>query len=71
MRAGALPKLRLKHLKEVADYNIYRITVYENTTSEYITYCSPEARTAIDTYLEYRKRHGERLIPASFLLRTV
>jgi hypothetical protein len=69
MRADALPKLRLKLLKEVAEYNIYRITAYENTTSEYITYCSSEARTAIDTHLEYRKRRGEWLIPASFLFR--
>jgi integrase len=29
VRAGALPTLRLKHLKEIPDYNLYRITVYE------------------------------------------
>ena len=37
MRIGAIPSLKLNHLTKVEDYNLYQITVYENTKDEY--YC--------------------------------
>jgi hypothetical protein len=49
-------------LEQIEKYDIYKITVYENEDEEYITYCTPECRMAIDSYLEYRRRHGERPI---------
>jgi integrase len=64
MRVGALPHIRLKHLKRwnianTKDY-IYQITVYGNSPkSKYLTFCTPEAASAIDEYLNMRKRHGE------------
>ena len=64
MRVGALPELKLKHLKrwtiDSQGTNIYQITVYGNSPkSKYATFCTPEAAKAIDEYLEMRKRHGE------------
>lgn len=69
MRLGALPTLRLKHLVSISQYDLYRITVYENTRDEYYTFCTPESKKAIDAYLQYRERCGERLTPNSPLFR--
>jgi hypothetical protein len=65
MRVGALPHIRLKHLKRWNIANttkdfIYQITVYGNSPkSKYLTFCTPETAKAIDEYLDMRKRHGE------------
>lgn len=66
MRVGALPDIRLKHLKRWninnQDTHIYQITVYANSQkSKYTTFCTPEAAKTIDEYLEYRKRNGDDL----------
>jgi integrase len=60
IRVGAIPVLRIRNLERIEKFNIYKITVYENEDEEYITFCTPECATAIDSYLEYRQRHGER-----------
>lgn len=62
IRVGAIPSLKLRNLEKIEEYNIYKITVYENEDEEYVTYCTPECRMAIDSYLEYRRRHGEHPI---------
>jgi hypothetical protein len=66
MRVGALPRLKLKHLKkrtidcDTAETHVYQITVYANSPKwKYITSCTPECAIAIDGYLEMRQRHGE------------
>jgi integrase len=69
MRIGAIPGLKLKHLTKVGDYNLYQITVYENTKDEYYCFCSPECATAIDSYITYRKRCYEKVGPESPLIR--
>jgi integrase len=61
MRLGGLAGLQSADLEDKDD--IYKITVYRNTNSEYFTYCTPEARRALDIYLEVRKRHGEQFDP--------
>jgi integrase len=64
MRVGAVPDLKIKHLRKIPYYNmeIYRIIVYARwTDDQYICFTTPEAAKAIDTYLEYRARYGERL----------
>lgn len=38
MRIGAIPLLRVGHLEDKGE--IYKITVYENTNSEYLTFCT-------------------------------
>jgi integrase len=69
MRIGALPDLRVRHLKKWREYGIYQITVYEGTTSEYTALTTPEIAQAIDDYLEYRKRCGEDLTSDAPLVR--
>ena len=70
MRVGAIPGLKLKHLTKVNDdYNLYQITVYENTNEEYYCFCSPECAIAIDSYMAYRARCYEKIGPESPLIR--
>jgi hypothetical protein len=51
IRLGSVSELRLRHLKKIPEYNLYKIIVYENTREEYYTFCTPECATAIDNYL--------------------
>lgn len=66
MRIGALHPLRICDLERVDD--LYKIRVYSGYKEEYVTYCTPEAAAEIDTYLKFRKRHGEKITGGSFLL---
>jgi integrase len=68
-RIGAVHPLRLRNLSKVDSYGLYRVTIYENTSEEYITFCTPEAARAIDSYLELRSRAGEILNQDSPLFR--
>jgi integrase len=57
IRIGALPALRLHHLKKISPphqyhHQLYQITVYEGTREEYYCFTTPECAGAIDTYLE-------------------
>jgi integrase len=70
LRRGAIPDLRWRDLEPLDEHNIYRITVYRGSKAEYKTYCSVECTDAISVYLDYRKRHGEKIIEKSFLIRT-
>src|SRR6476660_8095881 len=69
LRIGSIAELKLRNLEPISKYGIYQITVYENTKQEYITFCTPECASVIDTYLEYRKRNGDGLRPSAPLLR--
>jgi len=69
IRIGAIPGLRLRNIEKVSELDIYKITVYENTNDEYITFCTPECAKAIDEYLKMRKQYGEKLTESSFLIR--
>lgn len=69
MRIGAIPSLKLKHLTKVENYNLYQITIYENTNDEYYCFCSPECANAIDSYIQYRERCYENVGPESPLIR--
>ena len=57
MRLGGVVGLKISDLEDRGD--IYKITIYTNTKSEYITYVTPEGKQAIDTYFNIRKIHGE------------
>jgi len=48
---------------------VYQITVYEGTKEEYFCFCSPECVIAIESYLEYRRRLGEKLAQETQLIR--
>jgi integrase/recombinase XerD len=68
-RLGSLPTLRVGNLVPISEYKLYKITIYESSREEYYTFCTPEARRAIDEYLQFRERCGEKLGPDSPLFR--
>jgi integrase len=69
LRVGAL-SLRIRDLESIDKYGIYKVNVYATSKkSRYFTFCSVECRKEIDSYLEWRKRWGERLEPDSPLFR--
>lgn len=68
MRMGALTDIKLYHLTEYR--GIYKIMVYANSPKHrYYTFCTPECKQAIDTYLDYRRRFGDPLDEKSPLIR--
>ena len=67
IRIGAMPSLKIRNLEKIDD--VYKIAVYEGFRQEYFTFCSPECAKAIDSYLETRSRHGEKITQDSFLIR--
>ena len=69
LRVGALPTILVKHLKKMND--VYKIDVYKGLKGKghYYTFCSPECVTAIDSYLDFRRRCGEVVTGDSLLLR--
>lgn len=48
----------------------YQLLIYPGHREEYITFCTPEAAQAIDSYLAFRTRAGEQLNEQSPVFRT-
>jgi integrase len=70
LRVGAIPLLRMRDLEPIDNYGIYKVNVYASSKkSRYITFCSVECRKEIDSYLEWRKRWGEKIEGDSLLFR--
>jgi len=70
MRVGAVNTLQIKDLTKIPGYNLYRITVYAKSPKDrYYTFCSPECASAIDSYLDYRRRFREIIVPQAPLIR--
>ena len=67
MRVGGAAGLKYSDLEDKGD--IYKITVYAGTNQEYYTFCTPEAKKALDSYFEIRKRHGETITGKSPVIR--
>lgn len=67
-RIGALPELKLKHLRDMP-LDCKMVTVYEDSTEEYQTFLTPEAALALENYFEQRKKNGEILDDESPLFR--
>lgn len=70
VRVGAISSLCIRHLTRIDEYNLYQLLIYAGHKDQYITFCTPEATAAIDSYLSYRRRCGEKLADASPLFRT-
>jgi integrase len=68
IRIGSIPLLKLRNLEKI-DNSSYKITVYEGTSDQYYTFCTPECAYFIDAYLEFRQQNGERLDKDSYLMR--
>jgi integrase len=70
MRIGALPGLRFEHLTYIAEYSLYKILVYASSKPDrYFTFRTPECATAVQAYLDYRRRAGEKITDKSPLIR--
>ena len=65
LRVGALSGLSVHHVKN--DNN--KVIAYSGSVSKYISFFSPECKQAIDNYLEFRERCGEKIGPTSPLFR--
>jgi len=65
-RALIDPILRKQHLVEMA-HHCYAIRVYDKSKEGYWAFLTPEARKALDAYLDSRKRNGERITNESIL----
>ncbi|MGH9953440.1 MAG: site-specific integrase, partial [Nitrososphaeraceae archaeon] len=70
MRIGALTDIKLCHLTEIPEYKVYKIMVYTASPKDrYYTFCTPECASAIDSYMDYRRRFGDPLKDKSPLIR--
>ena len=67
IRVGVLPELAVSNLEDRGD--IYRITAYQDTDQEYITFTTPECKQAIKQYFAIRERHGETITKKSPVIR--
>jgi integrase len=63
IRIGAISSIKLRHLEDA------KLTIYENSNEEYITFISPECKKAVDFYLDFRQRYGEKITDNSYLIR--
>jgi len=63
IRIGAVPFIKLRHLQDM------KLTIYENSNEEYVTFITPECKKSIDFYLDMRSRYGETLNDNSYLIR--
>lgn len=69
VRIRAIIDLKLEDLVNLPEYNLYQMRVYSDSNQRYLTFTTPEAAKAINVYLKYRERYGERLTPKSPLFR--
>jgi integrase len=69
MRIGGLAGLKISSLKKIEEYGLYRLTVYEGSSEEYICFTTSECASALDFYLSQREMWGEKLKPDSPLIR--
>jgi integrase len=69
VRIRAIIDLKIEDFVKNTDFDLYQVRVYSDSNQRYLTFTTPEAAKAIDVYLQYRERYGERLTPKSPLFR--
>jgi integrase len=69
VRIRAIVDLKLEDLTSIPNHDIYRIKVYSDSKQSYFGFITPETSKAINTYLSYRERYGEKLTPKSPVFR--
>ena len=82
IRKGAILDLRVGSLVKITEYgdregrqhrfeghHIYKLTVYEGSDSEYVTFLTPAGAKAVDRYIEARTMAGEKVTANSPLIR--
>lgn len=70
VRIGAIPDLKLKHLKEMPS-GCKSVLVYEDSREEYTTFLTPEASKILNEYFTMRRSDGEDLGMNSPVFRTI
>ena len=63
-RSGAIPSLNLNNVRDMP-HGCQMVTIYEDDIEEYKTFLTPEANTALQHYLNQRRRSGEFLTGSS------
>ena len=63
IRIGSIPSIKMRNIQK------NKLTVYESTNEEYYTFITPECKKAIDFYLDFRSRYGEKIEDNSHLIR--
>jgi integrase len=66
MRIGALGSIKIGDLEKID--GLYKITVYAGEKEQYISFTTVETAKEIDSYLEFRKRRGEKITSDSYLI---
>ena len=69
VRIRAIVDLKLEDLVSIPAYDLYQVKVYSDAKESYFTFSTPESAKAINTYLSYRERYGEKLTPKSPVFR--
>ena len=74
MRVGALTDLKYGDIEPMIpegyqNKHLYKIMVYRGHRTQYYTFTTFECAEALDSYIAYRKRHGENITKDSPLLR--
>ena len=67
MRIGVFEELQLKHIQDIPN-GCKSVLVHDDDKSDYTTFIHHEAVEALDEYLAYRTRLGERLTRKSWLI---
>jgi hypothetical protein len=75
IRLGAFDFLRWKHIKPIKDDNgkiiAASLLVYATDEEQYLTFITPEAYLALETWMNYRKVHGEKVNSESWVIRDI
>jgi integrase len=69
VRIRAIIDIKLEDLTNIPNHDLCRLEVYSDSKQSYPVFITPEASRAINTYLGYRERYGEKLTPKSPLFR--
>ena len=68
VRIGALETIKMKDIAEIEDCN--SVLVYEGQNEEYVTFLTPEASMAFDSYIKKRETDGEKITSNSPVFRS-
>lgn len=60
-RIGSLPGLVLGNLTKLPEHGMYKIVFYEGTNNEYYSFLTQEGTAAINSWISYRQRCGEKI----------
>lgn len=75
IRLGAFDYLRWKHIKPIRDNNgtviAASLLVYATDQEQYSTFITPEAYEALESWMNYRKEHGEKITDESWVIRDI